>query len=109
MGLAAGLLGLACSRAGIEVASADDIESAIGTRAQVVGEAANAKLSAVVLVDEQPIYLFDRKSWSDSELGDTVKLDCVLKKTEDYEMRSVDGAMLQGTERAIVYCERAPR
>ncbi len=95
----------ACSGAGGKVVHGSEVEPAVGRRVRVVGTAANAKLSAIVLVDERPIYLLGRAHWSEEELGDTVEFDCVLKKTEHHKMRTVDGVPLQGTDGAIVFCE----
>ncbi|MEZ4449042.1 MAG: hypothetical protein R3B09_06120 [Nannocystaceae bacterium] len=84
----------------------DEIESAIGERVVVVGTAGAAKLGAVVLVGEAPIYCLGREGWPEGVEGQEVEVTGTLARTDRFAARvDDDGAVSQGTQGSIVVIE----
>jgi hypothetical protein len=75
-----------------------DLDRAIGKRVRVVGTAENAKLSAVVLLDAQPIYCLELSAWPEANRGRRVEVVGLLDRTDRFTAKVGEGgAVSQGT------------
>ncbi len=74
-----------------------DLEKMKGQRVTIRGKAEDAKMGAVVLVEEEPVYLTDLELWKSALRGKRVRATGLLmrrKLAPDPVMD--DGVMLQG-------------
>jgi len=86
-------------------------ESAAGTEKEMVtftGEAGNAKLGAVVVVDGAPTYLAGLDAWPEDVVGKTVEVEGWLTTSDAHEaVQDETGAWSQGTDGPIRILEDA--
>lgn len=80
------------------LSSLKEIEAALGREITIVGEAADAKLSAVVLIDGSAIYCLSQERWPDGVVGEQVEVTGAVRRTDQFRAEvSKDGAISQGT------------
>ncbi|MDX2009821.1 MAG: hypothetical protein SFW67_06515 [Myxococcaceae bacterium] len=82
----------------VPVAEPRALGDLLGRRVRLVGQAADAKGGAVLLVGEQPIYVMGKASWPEALLNQRVALGGRLVRKQHLPLarRSPDGAMSQG-------------
>jgi hypothetical protein len=62
------------------------------------GEAANAKLSAMVHNDKSMVYCIEMQEWPDDVVGQKVKVTGILETTDQFKAKvDKDGAISQGS------------
>ena len=83
-------------------------EAGKGGTVTITGEAADAKLSAVVLKDGVPYYLIEIDGWPEDVVGRTVEATGVLEETETFEAKVDEtGAVSQGAGEPILVLRNA--
>ncbi len=76
-----------------------EVRAALGMEQTVVGEAADAKLSAVVLIEESPVYCLGQDRWPEGVVGEQVEVTGVVRRTDRFQAKVAgDGAISQGTK-----------
>ena len=107
-GLLVGAL-MACSSAPVakdtsgnpEVRNEKEADANLGKTVRVIGEAENAKLSAIVATDDDWfVYLIDIREWPDAVEGKTVEATGVLGK-RDAMVPAATGEISAGTDKPI--------
>ena len=74
------------------------LEGAVGQQVELVGTARRAKISAVVLVGQAPVYCTALTSWPEALLGRRVRATGRLTRTDRYKAAIDDaGAISQGS------------
>jgi len=80
------------------VTNSSDLNGALGKRVTFVGEAANAKLSAMVHTKAMMLYCIEMPDWPDEVAGKQVRVTGVLERTDQFKAKvAKDGAISQGT------------
>ena len=75
-----------------------EIKRSLGKEITIVGQAADAKISAAVLVEGSPIYCLAQSSWPDGVAGEQVEVQGVVRRTDRYRAeKDKSGAISQGT------------
>ncbi len=82
----------------VTVANSSDVEANLGKRVTFVGEAANAKLSAMVHTKAMMLYCIEIPDWPDEVHGKQVRVTGVLARTDQFKAEvAKDGSISQGT------------
>ena len=80
------------------ITDSSDVNASLGKRITFVGEAANAKLSAMVHTDAMMLYCIEMADWPDEVHGKQVQVTGVLERTDQFKATvAKDGAISQGT------------
>ncbi len=76
-----------------------EVTAALGREQTLVGEAADAKLSAAVVVEGSPVYCLGLDRWPEGVVGEQVEVTGVVRRTDRFQAKVAgDGAIAQGTE-----------
>jgi hypothetical protein len=75
-----------------------EIEAALGRTITIVGEAAEAKLGAVVVIDGSAIYCLGQERWPDGVVGEQVEVTGTVSRTDRFRAEVLEeDAITQGT------------
>src|SRR5262249_14856981 len=91
------LLSAAGAAALAQVATPQPWERQVGKTISIVGEAQNAKMGAVLVTKQGPIYLKDQGSWDAKTVGHKVRATGTLKKFDLPGATQKDGEWSLGT------------
>jgi len=64
-----------------------------GLRVRLSGVAYNAKAGAIIMIDEEPVYLLGLKAWDESVLGQQVRVEGIIDKKEIFPVSEPDLTM----------------
>ena len=82
----------------LTITNSSDVDASLGKRVTFVGEAANAKLSAMVHTKAMMLYCIEMPDWPDEVHGKQVRVTGVLARTDQFKAKvAKDGAISQGT------------
>lgn len=80
------------------LSSLKEIEAALDREITIVGEAAEAKLGAVVLIDGSAIYCLSQERWPDGVVGEQVEVTGTVRRTDRFRAEVLEeDAITQGT------------
>lgn len=87
--------------------SSQDLHSLIDQRVVIKGTAQNAKAGALIMTsNQQPIYLAGRHRWDQSQLGQHVTVEGVLRLGDFYPQDDpIDGQHVQGMSGEVLFIE----